>query len=105
MEKTETVLLSYFKAMEAKYANAIKKIRKMCETLRPGIMGLWYHHGPMTFEQRKTCLRLIGTEVLPAMREMAKEFDLPGPFEMKPGSRPLPISGKRDQIVPDIAAA
>ncbi len=83
----------------------IKKLRKMCETLRPGIMGLWYHHGPMSFERRKTCLRLLGQEVLPAMREMAKELDLPGPFEVLPGSRPLPASGKRDQIVPDIAAA
>ena len=59
----------------------IAKIRRMLETLRPGIFATWYHHGPMSFEDRKTCLRLLGEEVLPAMREMAKEFDLPGPFE------------------------
>ena len=59
----------------------------------------------MSFADRKTCLRLLGQEVLPAMREMAKEFDLPGPFETLPGTRPLPASGKRDPVVPDLAAA
>lgn len=83
----------------------IKRIRVMLETLRPGIFGIWYHHGPMSFEDRKTCLRLLGTEVLPAMREMAKELNLPGPFEVKPGSRPLPASGKRESVVGDLKAA
>ena len=83
----------------------IAKIRRMLETLRPGIFATWYHHGPMSFEDRKTCLRLLGEEVLPAMREMAKEFDLPGPFEKLPGQRPLPASGKRDPVVPDLKAA
>jgi hypothetical protein len=82
----------------------LKRIRFMLETLRPGIFGTWYHHGPMTFEDRKICLRLLGEEVLPAMREMAKEFDLPGPYEVKPGSRPLPASGKRDAVVGKLAA-
>ena len=59
----------------------------------------------MNFEERKTCLRLLGEEVLPAMREMAKELDLPGPFEQQPGTRPLPASGKRDPVVPDLEAA
>ena len=83
----------------------IKRIRVMLETLRPGIFGIWYHHGPMSFDDRKTCLRLLGQEVLPAMREIAKELNLPGPFEVKPGSRPLPASGKRDPVVGDLKAA
>ncbi len=53
----------------------------------------------MSFEDRKTCLRLLGQEVLPAMREMAKELDLPGPYEQKPGIRPLPASGQRNPVV------
>jgi alkanesulfonate monooxygenase SsuD/methylene tetrahydromethanopterin reductase-like flavin-dependent oxidoreductase (luciferase family) len=83
----------------------IKRIRVMLETLRPGIFGIWYHHGPMSFDDRKTCLRLLGTEVLPAMREIAKELNLPGPFEVKPGSRALPASGKRDSVVGNLKAA
>jgi alkanesulfonate monooxygenase SsuD/methylene tetrahydromethanopterin reductase-like flavin-dependent oxidoreductase (luciferase family) len=83
----------------------IKRIRFMLETLRPGIFATWYHHGPMTFADRKTCLRLLGQEVLPAMREMAKELDLPGPYEQQPGTRPLPVSGKRDPVVGITASA
>jgi alkanesulfonate monooxygenase SsuD/methylene tetrahydromethanopterin reductase-like flavin-dependent oxidoreductase (luciferase family) len=82
----------------------LKRIRFMLESLRPGIFGVWYHHGPMTFDDRKTCLRLLGQEVLPAMREIAKELDLPGPYEVKPGSRPLPASGKRNSVVGEMAA-
>ena len=67
--------------------------------LRPGILGLWYHHGPMSYQDRRTSLRLFGEEVLPALREMAKELDLPGPFDQFPGIRPLPASGKHDPVV------
>ena len=77
----------------------IPMIRRFVETLRPGIFSLWYTHGPSTHEDRMTSLRLIGEEVLPAMREMAKELDLPGPFEREPGSRPLPPSGVREPVV------
>ncbi len=77
----------------------LKRIRYMLEMLRPGIFGIWYHHGPMSFEDRKTSLRLLGEEVLPAMRDMAKELALPGPYEQQPGIRPLPASGKRDPVV------
>jgi alkanesulfonate monooxygenase SsuD/methylene tetrahydromethanopterin reductase-like flavin-dependent oxidoreductase (luciferase family) len=83
----------------------LKRIRFMLEALRPGIFGIWYHHGPMTFEERKTCLRLLGEEVLPGMREMAKELDLPGPYERAVGTRPLPASGKRDAVVGISASA
>jgi alkanesulfonate monooxygenase SsuD/methylene tetrahydromethanopterin reductase-like flavin-dependent oxidoreductase (luciferase family) len=77
----------------------IAKIRSLLEVLRPGIFGAWYHHGPMSYQDRRTGLRLFGQEVLPAMREMAKELDLPGPFEQMPGIRPLPASGKREQVI------
>jgi hypothetical protein len=83
----------------------LQRIRFMLETLRPGIFGIWYHHGPMTREDRRTCLRLLGQEVLPAMREMAKELDLPGPYERQAGIRPLPASGKRDPVVGVTASA
>ena len=83
----------------------IPMIRKFVETLRPGIFALWYTHGPTTHEDRMTSLRLIGEEVLPAMHEMARELDLPGPFEREPGSRPLPPSGVRETVVGVVSAA
>jgi hypothetical protein len=40
----------------------------------------------MTHGDAMRSLRLMGEEVLPAMREMAVELDLPGPFEVDPAS-------------------
>ena len=31
-------------------------------------------------------LRLMGAEVIPALREMAQELELPGPFEVDPAT-------------------
>ena len=45
-----------------------------------------------------TSIRLLGQEVLPAMREMSKELGLVDPFERKVGSRSLPASGKPDPV-------
>ena len=38
----------------------------------------------MTHDDSMRSLRLFGEEVLPAVREIAKELDLPGPFEVDP---------------------
>jgi len=83
----------------------IAKLRKFIEILRPGIFALWYAHGPSSHEDRMTSLRLLGQEVLPAMREMAHELDLVDPYERKPGSRPLPPSGVREPVVGQTAVA
>src|SRR5262249_45196936 len=77
----------------------IEKLRNLMTALRPGVLGLWYHHGPMSYQDRRTSLRLLGEKVLPAVREIAKELDLPGPFDQMPGIRALPASGKRDPVV------
>ncbi|MGH7837415.1 MAG: LLM class flavin-dependent oxidoreductase, partial [Candidatus Binataceae bacterium] len=66
--------------------NVIKRLRTLLETLRPGIIGFWYHHGPMSAQDRRTTLKLLGEEVMPAVREIAKELGLLGPFEQKPGT-------------------
>ena len=67
----------------------IPKIRHIMETIRPGIFAMWHHHGPVSHEDRMTSIRLLGQEVLPAMRDIAVELDLPGPYERLPGSTPL----------------
>ena len=83
----------------------IAKLRKFIEVLRPGIFSLWYAHGPSSHAERMTSLKLLGQEVLPAMREMGHELDLVDPYERQPGSRPLPPSGVRDPVVGQTAAA
>jgi alkanesulfonate monooxygenase SsuD/methylene tetrahydromethanopterin reductase-like flavin-dependent oxidoreductase (luciferase family) len=60
----------------------IPKIRTVLETLRPGTIFFWDGDGAMTHEDSMRSLKLMGDEVLPAVREMAEELDLPGSFEV-----------------------
>jgi len=59
----------------------IAKLRILLEETRPGILGLWGNDGTVNHEDAKTCIRLMGQEVLPAVREIAKELGLKSPFE------------------------
>src|SRR3954465_5456019 len=59
----------------------IAKLRILLEETRPGILAFWGNDGTVSHEDAKTCIRLLGTEVFPALREIAKELDLKSPFE------------------------
>ena len=59
----------------------IAKLRILLEETRPGILGFWGNDGSVTNEDARTCIRLLGQEVMPAVREIAKELDLKSPFE------------------------
>jgi alkanesulfonate monooxygenase SsuD/methylene tetrahydromethanopterin reductase-like flavin-dependent oxidoreductase (luciferase family) len=60
----------------------LPKIRHVLETLRPGTIFFWDGDGAMTHEDSMRSLKLMGTDVLPAVKEMAKELDLPSSFEV-----------------------
>jgi alkanesulfonate monooxygenase SsuD/methylene tetrahydromethanopterin reductase-like flavin-dependent oxidoreductase (luciferase family) len=75
----------------------VKKLRRILEVLRPGIFAFWLD-GPVPLKDRSTCVKLLGQEVLPALREIGAELGLDGPFEAKPGARALPASGKPDPV-------
>ena len=60
----------------------IPKIKHVLETLRPGSIFFWDGDGAMSHEDSMRSLRLFGEEVIPAVREMGKELDLKGPFEV-----------------------
>ncbi|MCY3882646.1 MAG: hypothetical protein OXG61_11070, partial [Chloroflexi bacterium] len=60
----------------------IPKIRHVLEYLRPGSIFFWDGDGAMDHDDAMRSLRLMGEEIIPATREMAKEFDLKGPFEV-----------------------
>ncbi len=80
--------------------SVLPKLRHVMETIRPGIFICWHiEGGPITQEDALTSMRLLGTQVLPEMRKYAKELGLTSPDEVKPGSRPLPASGKRLPVV------
>ena len=57
------------------------KLRILLEETRPGILAFWGNDGTVSHRDAQTCIRLLGQEVFPAVREMAKEFDLKSPFE------------------------
>ena len=59
----------------------LPKFRRLLEETRPSILGLWAADGFVSNEDTKTCIRLLGQEVLPAVREMGKELGLLSPFE------------------------
>ena len=60
----------------------LPKIKHVLETLRPGSIFFWDGDGAMSHEDSVRSLRLFGEEVIPAVREMGKELDLKGPFEV-----------------------
>jgi alkanesulfonate monooxygenase SsuD/methylene tetrahydromethanopterin reductase-like flavin-dependent oxidoreductase (luciferase family) len=79
--------------------SVIPKLRLIMEVLHPGILGFFQAQGPLTLEQRMTSIRLLGQEVVPALREISKELGIVDPFERPPGSRPLTAGTKRDALV------
>jgi alkanesulfonate monooxygenase SsuD/methylene tetrahydromethanopterin reductase-like flavin-dependent oxidoreductase (luciferase family) len=62
--------------------NVIPKLRHVFEYLRPGSVFFWDGDGAMTHDDAMRSLRLMGEEVIPAVREMGKELDLKSPFEV-----------------------
>src|SRR5208282_6041480 len=79
--------------------SVIPKIRRILEVLRPGTFGVFQSQGPVSLEDRMTSIRLLGQEVLPAVREIGKELGLMDPFERKPGERPYTEGTKREQVI------
>ncbi len=72
----------------------IPKIKHVLETLRPGSVFFWDGDGAMTHEDSMRSLKLMGEEVLPAVREIGVELDLNSPFEVDPATNePIPASG------------
>ena len=64
----------------------LPKIRQVLEYLRPGSIFFWDGDGAMTHDDQMRSLRLMGEEVLPAVREMGKELDLFSPYEVDPAT-------------------
>jgi alkanesulfonate monooxygenase SsuD/methylene tetrahydromethanopterin reductase-like flavin-dependent oxidoreductase (luciferase family) len=60
----------------------IPKLRRVLEETRPSIYGIWGNDGTVSNEDARTCIRLLGQEVMPAMREIGNELGLKDPFEV-----------------------
>ena len=77
----------------------IPKIKTMLRVLRPGVFIMFSVQGPVGNKDRQTSMRLFAQEVMPALREYAKEIDLPDSFERTPGSVSLQPGVARAPVV------
>ena len=60
----------------------VEKLQVILEETQPSILALWGNDGRVSHEDSKSCIRLLGQEVLPALREIGKKLDLRSPFEL-----------------------
>jgi len=105
VEETRKQIFETFPAVEKSMQvicgtprTVIPKLRKVLEVLRPGIFAFWQNDGPISKEDRLNNIRLLATEVMPAVRQIGKELGLTSPFEVAPGSRPLKPGQKPESV-------
>ena len=76
----------------------IPKVRHVLETIRPGTIFFWDGDGAMSHDDQMRSLRLMGSDVIPAVREIGAELGLEGPFEADPtGAAPPDDADGADQ--------
>jgi len=80
----------------------VPKLKRILEETRPGIMAIWGNDGTVSDADSRTCIRLLGTEVFPALREIGKSLGLDSPFE---NNAPVSIRYATDVKMPARAAA
>jgi len=76
----------------------IPRLRRVLGVVRPGIFATFQSQGPVSFADRMNSIRLLGQEVLPALREFGKELGLVDPYERTPGSRPYIPGTQLEQL-------
>jgi alkanesulfonate monooxygenase SsuD/methylene tetrahydromethanopterin reductase-like flavin-dependent oxidoreductase (luciferase family) len=64
----------------------IPKLKTILTVIRPGAVVVFNVQGPVSNKDRMTSIRLIAQEVIPALKEHAKQIDLPDALERTPGS-------------------
>ena len=63
----------------------------MLEYIRPGSVFFWDGDGAMTHDDAMRSLRLMGEEVIPAVREIADDLELPSSFDVDTATgKPIP---------------
>jgi len=59
----------------------VTQLKNVLDNNRVGIMALWGNDGRINHEDSMTCIKLLGKEVLPEIRDYAKQIGLEDPFE------------------------
>ena len=82
---------SYEQLVEAKAlvvgspATVVKTIKEVIGFLNLGSIWLWFGDGSISHETTMRQIRLLGQEVIPEIREFAREQGIKDPFEVDPG--------------------
>jgi alkanesulfonate monooxygenase SsuD/methylene tetrahydromethanopterin reductase-like flavin-dependent oxidoreductase (luciferase family) len=79
--------------------SVLPKIRTLLQVLRPGIFTVFNVQGPVRNADRMTSMRLLATEIIPVLREYAKELALPDPYMRTPGAAMLQSGVTRAPVV------
>ena len=79
--------------------SVLPKAKTLLRVLRPSIFVFFNIQGPVGDDDRKTSMRLIADELVPQLRDYAKEIDLADPFERPPGSVAYRNGVARDPVV------
>ncbi|MGH8005757.1 MAG: hypothetical protein ACREQ3_01970, partial [Candidatus Binatia bacterium] len=74
------------------------KIKTIMQVLRPGSFTFFAIQGTVGNADRQKSMQLMAEEVIPVLREYAKEIGLVDPFERTPGSVPLRTGVARDPV-------
>jgi alkanesulfonate monooxygenase SsuD/methylene tetrahydromethanopterin reductase-like flavin-dependent oxidoreductase (luciferase family) len=83
----------------------IPKIKTIMEVLRPGSFTFFAIQGPVGNDDRLKSMQLLAQEVIPVIREYAKELGLVDAFERTPGSISLRTGVARDPVADRAALA
>ena len=83
-----------FQVLIGTLKSVLPKIKTLLQVLRPGIFTVFNVQGPVGNKDRMTSMR-----VMPAIRECAKELDLPDPYERTPGVVKTHAGAKRAPVV------
>jgi alkanesulfonate monooxygenase SsuD/methylene tetrahydromethanopterin reductase-like flavin-dependent oxidoreductase (luciferase family) len=60
----------------------IASLRDILQETRPSILALWGNDGKVSHTDSMDCIRLMGQEVMPALREIGAELGLDSPFDI-----------------------
>jgi alkanesulfonate monooxygenase SsuD/methylene tetrahydromethanopterin reductase-like flavin-dependent oxidoreductase (luciferase family) len=75
------------------------KISQILSVIRPGIFIVLHIQGAASNEDRTRSVQLLGEQVMPALRQHAKDIGLVDPFERTPGSIPLAAGTERSPVI------
>jgi alkanesulfonate monooxygenase SsuD/methylene tetrahydromethanopterin reductase-like flavin-dependent oxidoreductase (luciferase family) len=64
--------------------SVVRQLRELFATIRPGNVMFWHGDGDLTHEEAMRHIRYMKEDVLPAIRELSRELELPGAFEVDP---------------------